>query len=264
MSIAIFFTHFDKRSLVHSKSHLVGIFFVENQTLYSHRCTRTDRVYHYTLLQSLSIQILFHWVVQATLSTYSLQWAEKNTKLIDFMQHYGSFPFNQNVWENSKNSPMGRNWFPGKFSRKYETCRLPEMWTIREKIPEIWGGKSNKTELPGIVPPQIWVSLARLSSGSSNKKRFSRDEKFRYNPLKIFSDECNGVFWNFGGKDSLASYAYRDFPKFSYFRLNGSVLFINSTISGFSGNFSRKLQHQLSPFRKFGIFGWMESDEKMI
>ena len=66
-------TYFGKQTLVHSKFHCADIFLLENQTLYSHYYTRTDRLYHNTLLHSLSIRILFHWMVQAALGMWSLK-----------------------------------------------------------------------------------------------------------------------------------------------------------------------------------------------
>ena len=57
---------------------------------------------------------------------------------------------------------------------------------------------------------------------------------------------------------------YLDFPPgiSEIFRLNDSF-FGNSTISRFSGNFSRKCLYFLSEFRNFRIFGGMESAHRM-
>ena len=55
-------TYLDNQSLVQSKFHCVGIFFLENQILWSHHYTRNDKLYHNTL-HSNDIQALFHGAV---------------------------------------------------------------------------------------------------------------------------------------------------------------------------------------------------------
>ena len=55
-------TYLDNQSSVQSKFHCVGIFFLENQILWSHHYTRNDKLYHNTL-HSNDIQALFHGAV---------------------------------------------------------------------------------------------------------------------------------------------------------------------------------------------------------
>jgi len=84
--------------------------------------------------------------------------------------------------------------------------------------------------------------------------RFPFDEKFWFELPEISRDEWNSIFWNFR-KRGQPREVYPNFRKFltgnfcfiwfssrnfRNFRLNGS-LFRNSTISGFSGNFSQEI-----------------------
>ena len=48
-------TYFDRQTHHHSKFYSLDIFLFENQILYSHYCTQTDRLYHKTQLHSLNI-----------------------------------------------------------------------------------------------------------------------------------------------------------------------------------------------------------------
>jgi len=71
--------------------------------------------------------------------------------------------------KNIENFETGTNgWeFPGKVSRK-------EKRTIQARIPEIPGGKSNGTEIPGKKFPKNWIYLAILSSFPEIQTRISQ------------------------------------------------------------------------------------------
>ena len=54
--------------------------------------------------------------------------------------------------------------FPEKVPRKFENCRISEKRTIQPQIPEIPGGESNGTQIPGKKFSKTSVYLAGLPS----------------------------------------------------------------------------------------------------
>ena len=79
--------------------------------------------------------------------------------------------------------------------------------------------------------------------------RFPFDEKFRFGFKEISRDKWKSNFRNFRRRGQPCE-AHRNFQQLPFY----DSLFWNSTVSGVSGSFPRKLPYHWSPFRKFSNF----------